>query len=412
MSIARTFFVFLILFSFNVTSVFATPRDVQYHWAGTEINTLLENGIMHGYDDGRFKPSRYITREEACVLFVSLATHQGLLSEKERNIKDAERLPDVINPWSAKEIRYMNRTGIMKADPDGLFYPANNITRETLASLIYNYYEHFNLTIGSDEKEKCPFTDIEDSAARNQIIELYKSGLIKGYDDNTFQPKEYVTRGDMAVLLYKIAALKPVAPDITLPKYKVIAVPYISQVYPVSAPVGCEATSLLMGLHAKGYARSTNLREFLDDMPRHSSNPAKGFVGSPYRADKTKRTRTTILPNVLSAWSSKYGNVADFSGSSPEEIQAELLSGNPVVVYATLWWEKPFYRIYNIEGRNQRMLSNNHVVLACGYDLQRNLYYIADPYNKKDPGKDLKYWINGDTFNRIYNARKHAVVVQ
>jgi uncharacterized protein YvpB len=58
------------------------------------------------------------------------------------------------------------------------------------------------------------------------------------------------------------------------------------------------------------------------------------------------------------------------------------------------------------------MLSNNHVVLACGYDMERNIYYISDPYNLKNPKKDLKYWINGDTFDRIYNERRHAVVVE
>jgi uncharacterized protein YvpB len=206
--------------------------------------------------------------------------------------------------------------------------------------------------------------------------------------------------------------LDPIAPEITLPRYNVIPVPYISQVYPISAPVGCEGTSLLMGLHGKGYALGVGLREFLNDMPRHASNPEKGFVGSPYKADKTKKTRTTILPNPLAAWAAKYGNVHDFSGSSPDELRAELLAGNPVVVYATLWWEKPYYRIYNIVGQYKRMLSNNHAVLACGYDMKKNIYYIADPYNLKDPRKELKYWINGDTFDRIYNERRHAVVVE
>ena len=381
MSKARTFFVFLILFSLNITSVFATPRDVQYHWAGAEINTLLENGIAHGYEDGRFKPDRYITREEVCALFASAASYQGSVIKNEPNT-------------------------------DSPIDPKAGLTREDLASMIYNYYKQFNSSFGSVEGKTCPFTDIADSPSKNQIVELYESGLIKGYADDTFRPEEYVTRGEAAALLCKVMGLATIAPEITLPKYNVIPVPYISQVYPVSAPVGCEATSLLMGLHAKGYALSVGLREFLDDMPKHASNPEKGFVGSPYKADKTKKTRTTILPGALTAWAVKYGNVTDFSGSSAEEIRAELLAGNLVVVYVTLWWEKPYYRIYNIEGHYQQMLSNNHAVLACGYDMDRNIYFIADPYNVKDPRKVLKYWINGDTFDRIYKERRHAVVVQ
>jgi len=409
---ARMILAFLLLFSLNITVVFATPRDVQYHWAGTEINTLLENGLVHCYDDGRFKPDRYVTREEACMLFVSMAVYQGFLSGKELPIESSVKLSDVRNRWSMEDIPFISKAGLMKTGADDPSDPAANLTRESLASLIYHYYEQFHLTMSSDGEKTCPFTDISDSAARDQIVRLYKSGLINGYADNTFRPEDYVTRGEIAALLYKIIGLEPIAPEITLPKYNVIPVSYISQVYPVSAPVGCEATSLLMGLHAKGYALSIGLREFLDDMPRHPSNPEKGFVGSPYIPDKTKRTRTTILPGALSAWAAKYGNVADFSGSSAHEIGAELLAGNPVVVYATLWWEKPYYRIYLIEGHYEQMLSNNHVVLACGYDLENNLFYISDPYNLKDPRKPLKYWVRGDMFERIYNARKHAVVVQ
>lgn len=252
MNRARTFFVFLLLFALNITTVFATPRDVQYHWAGAEINTLLENGILHGYDDGRFKPDRYITAEEAGRLF-------------------------------------------------GAEIAGGLLTREDLVVLVYRYYEQTHSAAGFDKTMTCPFTDISGCAARNSIAALYKNGLIKGYADNTFRPEEYVTRAETAYLLCKAMELEPIAPEITLPKYKVIPVPYISQVYPVSAPVGCEGASLLMGLHAKGCALNIDLREFLNDMPKHASNPAKGFVGSPYKADKTKKTRTTILPGPLTA---------------------------------------------------------------------------------------------------------------
>jgi len=406
-------FVILLLLFFNISYAFATPRDVQYHWAGTEINTLLENGIMHGYEDGRFKPSKYITREEASVLFVSFAKYQGLISEDDLHIDNTIQIPDVKNQWSMKEIQYMYRTGIMTVYSDGLFKPQADMTRESLTSLIYKYDQYFNLpAVKPDESLSCPLIDIADSYAKEQIIELYKAGIISGYADNTFKPENNITRGEIAALLFKLTGLQPIEPTITLPEYNVINVPYISQVYPVSALVGCEGTSLLMGLHAKGYAANIGLKQFLDDMPRHKSNPAKGFVGSPYMPDRTKKTRTTIFPNILASWASKYGNVADFSGSSPEEIQAELLYGNPVVVYATLRWEEPFYRIYDIEGQYQRLLSNNHVVLACGYDRNTNRYYISDPYNIMDTSKEYKYWIDGNTFEKIYNVRKQAVVVQ
>ncbi|MHC1722131.1 MAG: S-layer homology domain-containing protein [Aminipila sp.] len=403
-------FAFTLLLS--TTVAFATPRDVQFHWAGIAINTLIENKILSGYEDGRFKPSKSITREEACVLLTRFALQKGLIQESDLAIDNSIILTDVTNPWSLESVQYMYKNNLMETYTDGTFRPTTLLTRESMANLIYKFYQHFGLLSNTEPVSSCPFTDIENSNAKTAIGALYSQGILHGYEDNTYRPENSVSRAEIATIIFQISDLTAITPIITLPDYKVINVPYISQLYPVSAVVGCEGTSLLMGLKAKGYAQGIGLLEFLNSLPRHPSNPAKGFVGSPFIADLTKKTRTTIYPPVLATYGEHYGNVDDFSGSSIDELQAELLDGNPVVVYATMHWEKPFYRYYNIEGTKQRLLSNNHVILACGYDRNTNMYFISDPYNKEDTRKEYKYWIDGNTFERIYNERKQAVVVQ
>jgi uncharacterized protein YvpB len=343
-------------------------------------------------------------------MLVNLVKKQGLISDEDLENCIPVNIPDG-HLWSSSEVQYMVNTGIMQKYADGAFKPGYYLTRESLAYLMYNYLNHFQI-LKLDQTKDCPFTDISCSYAKTQIIQMFQAGVFNGYPDNRFKPTDNVTRADMATVLLKISGFEPIATEITLPTYNVISVPYISQVSPVYAPVGCEGTSLLMGLHAKGYALNVGLKQFLDDLPKTKSDPAKGFVGSPYVADKTKKTRTTIYPHILTSWASKYGNVADFSGSTPQEIRAELLAGNTVVIYATLWWEKPFYRTYNIEGTNKELLSNNHVVLASGYDQSTNRYLINDPYNVKDTKHKYEYWIDGYTFEKIYNERRHAVVVQ
>lgn len=402
--------IFTLLLSTSVA--FAAPRDIQFHWAGTAINTLIENKVMSGYEDGRFKPSRSITREEACVLLTRFALEQELIQVSDLYVDENIVLADVHNTWSVEAIQYMYRNNLMETYSDGTFHPGTLLTRESMANLIYKFYTHFGLLSEGELVSSYPFTDIENSYAKAAIGYLYNKGILHGYDDNTFKPENSVSRCEIATIIFQISNLEAIAPVITLPNYRVINVPYISQIYPFNAVVGCEGTSLLMGLKAKGYAQNLGLLEFLNNMPKHPSNPAKGFVGSPFVADLTKKTRTTIYPPVLTAYAENYGNVSDFSGSSIDELRAELLDGNPVVVYATMYWGKPFYRYYNIEGSRQRLLSNNHVILACGYDKNTNMYYISDPYNAKDTKKEYKYWIDGNTFERIYNERKQALVVQ
>ena len=193
--------------------------------------------------------------------------------------------------------------------------------------------------------------------------------------------------------------------------YIVIDVPYVSQLYPTRAVVGCEPTALLMALKSKGLTNDVTLKDFLDAMPKTATDPAKGFAGSPY--SPSEKIRTTIYPKPLSEYANTYmpSITRDISGSELEDIKKELLSGNPVVIYATMGWVKPFYKQFYIEGEKQWLLRNNHAVLLTGYDAQNQKFYVADPYNKKSPTKPYFYWISESKLKPIYDERKWAIAI-
>ena len=403
----KTAFLTTFLILLISAGVSAAPRDIERHWTGNAVNTLLSHGVVDPYPDGRFKPDKAITKEEAAAVFANI-------------VKDLENGADVIEGqdvyfwdvpperWTYPAISYLARNNMILPNEDGSFWPEAPISREELAYMIHSY-----MKIKEPWWEPlAEFSDIDSSFAKEAIQTVCTQGVMSGYPDGTFRPGDAVPRGEAMAILYSITGWDVEPVQRTLPVSNTISVPYISQLNPVYAVVGCEGTSLLMGLKGKGYAQDVSLREFLDAMPKHSSNPAKGFVGSPYKADPTKKTRTTIYPAVLAEYASAYGNVSDFSGSSPLEIQAEILAGNPVVIYATMRWEKPFYRWDDIEGQSMRLLSNNHAVLLCGYDSETNYYYVADPYNDKNTSAEYRYWISADIVDPIYRERYHSIVVE
>lgn len=314
---------------------------------------------------------------------------------------------DTQGRWSNTAVTYLCTNGMLTGYTDGAFHPEDAMTRGSFAVMVANspYVQGRTPT-----QAAANFPDLEGSYAKDAAQLLCSLGIMSGYQDGTFRPDAAMTRAEAATVLCNLSGLDIIPANHDLPTSRVIDVPYISQVYPVSAPVGCEPTSLLMGLKGMGYAQDVDLRTFLDNLPHHSSNPAKGFVGSPYTPSQT--LRTTIYPNKLAEYGQQYGNVVDISGSSPAELQAEILAGHPVVAYVTLYWKKPYYRNFNIEGETQSLLRNNHAVLVCGYDTLTNYYYIADPYNINAPGRDYFYWIDGDTFDSLYVVRRHAVAVQ
>lgn len=191
--------------------------------------------------------------------------------------------------------------------------------------------------------------------------------------------------------------------------YKVLNVPYHSQLTPVYAPVGCEATALLMGLQYKGIAKDVTYRQFLDAMPKHPSNPEKGFAGSPYILNNS--IRTTIYPQALTDYANTYaaGRTVNFSGSTVDDIKKEILAGNPVVVYLTVKRAAPIYANYIIEGTTQSLLKNNHAVLVTGYDSEANKLRITDPWSWS--GRN-EYWLDIPTFAYSYNIRNHSISIR
>lgn len=191
--------------------------------------------------------------------------------------------------------------------------------------------------------------------------------------------------------------------------YKILDVPYHSQLAPVYAPVGCEPTALLMGLQYKGLATNVSYRQFLDAMPKHPSNPEKGFAGSPYTLDNN--IRTTIYPQALTDYGNTYaaGRVVNFSGSSVDDIKKEIIAGNPVVVYLTVKRQAPIYANYSIEGTTQSLIKNNHAVLVTGYDSEANKLRITDPWSWS--GRN-EYWLDIPSFAYSYNLRNHSIVIR
>ena len=176
-------------------------------------------------------------------------------------------------------------------------------------------------------------------------------------------------------------------------------VPFYDQ-YKAGAPYGCEAASLLQGLHYKGKAKSYNLQSFLRVMPIDpSNNPNKGFAGSPYKA--MYGIYQSIYPKPLAAWGKKYGNVADISGATPATLKNELANGNPIVVYVTSGFKNPIYNQYFFGVG----IDNAHVMTLDGYDERAGKYHVSDPVSGK-------YWVNKGSFEKIYNVKRYAVAIR
>ncbi len=351
----------------------ANFRDVPAdHWAAAQIGAAAALGWINGYADGTFRPDGSLTRAEACAVINRMTGRSGD-SALATKLLALGLFPDM-----------------------GPGHWAGPLVAEAAVA-------HNHNTSGSVESWSG--------------VDLASLRFTPGFHDVGAE-LFYVDRNGKLALNCQLGAYTAAANGAlsrTAAGYQLPYVPYHSQIDEIYAWVGCEAVSTLGGLQAKGFAGDVALRSFLDNLPRSKSDPEKGFVGSPYVPDTSKRTRTTIYPAKLAEYSNSYtGGVnpcADFRGASITDLQRELLAGNCVVGYMTLWWAKPYYRNYNIEGTTQSLVSNNHAVLVCGYDPEKG-YFISDPYNYYNRGQVHQYWEDAATFESIWNERKVGMVIR
>ncbi|MDY5626724.1 MAG: S-layer homology domain-containing protein [Clostridia bacterium] len=162
------------------------------HWAYETIEGLKSKGVVSGDEKGCFNPDSKITREEFAKMLVSAF---GLYDE---NAECA--FNDVLNHWSYKYVASLYKEGITKGIDENNFGCGANITREDMATLCAKAAKLKSST------ENVSFTDaasISDYALAS-VTALCESGAVKGFEDNTFRPKNNATRAQAAAVIYSL----------------------------------------------------------------------------------------------------------------------------------------------------------------------------------------------------------------
>lgn len=156
---------------------------------------------ISGYPDGSVKPDGKMTREEMTSVLYRITNHEY----EKPFIATGEVFPDVnIDRWSALSVEYMAEKEIVSGYPDGEFKPQNNLTRAEFAALICRFAKF------EKEDYENPFTDLDDTHwAYENILTLVKSGIIEGYEDNTFKPENEITRAEVMTVINKLLGRTP-----------------------------------------------------------------------------------------------------------------------------------------------------------------------------------------------------------
>ena len=176
-----------------VPAAFAAS-DLDGHWSKKFIEYLDREGVINpSATTGKYEPNRDMTRAEF-MRYINRAFH--FTEKAEISYADVAS-----NAWYYETVQiaakygYINGTGNNRMDPQG------KVTREQAAVVIGRL---FKADPGDISASELPFADKDQISkwAAGYIKAAADKGFLAGYSDGTFRPKQVVTRGEVAKILY------------------------------------------------------------------------------------------------------------------------------------------------------------------------------------------------------------------
>lgn len=160
-------------------------------WMEPYLEKLVSWGVMRGDSTGDLHPDRTLTRGEFVVLVNRAFGYDDTsASVPFRDVKASD--------WYYDDINIGYTTGYFNGTSKTTASPKNSVTREQAAVLLAR-----NLALDDDPGASLDFTDSNSLSnySRGLIRSSVVEGILSGYSDGSFRPRQSITRGQMAVLL-------------------------------------------------------------------------------------------------------------------------------------------------------------------------------------------------------------------
>lgn len=173
-------------------------NDIENHWAYDNILSAVNMGLFTGVSDTEFAPNKTATR----AMFVTVLGRLAGVSTD--NTGDNKFIDVKNNDYFYPYVMWAVENGVVSGLSDSKFGSSNNITREQMAVMLYNFaksqsIELSNIYSGSNFKDAGKIS----SWAVESVNALVKAGILNGRDNGNFDPKGTATRAEIATMFVK-----------------------------------------------------------------------------------------------------------------------------------------------------------------------------------------------------------------
>lgn len=162
--------------------------DINSHWANNYITALSNRNVLHGYEDGTFKPDNNMTRAE---FYATINKLMGNTKNYKVTFEDVSK-----GAWYYDDVAKGIKAGFI-TPTTGRLNPNQNITRKEVVEIIgiiYNLPENESALNFSDSRGLS-------KTQRGYAGTLVRDGVISGMPDGTFRPDNDITRAEVSKII-------------------------------------------------------------------------------------------------------------------------------------------------------------------------------------------------------------------
>ncbi|MGM9927457.1 MAG: S-layer homology domain-containing protein [Bacillus sp. (in: firmicutes)] len=164
------------------------------HYAYSAVQTLTNQNIISGYNDGTFRPDQSVTRGQAAAIINRVL---------KRTSQQTNSFTDVSSSHTfAKDIEAIKELGIINGFPDGTFRPNDTMTRAQMAVIVKNAFSLNKDKITSSAANDV-YQDISSSYwAYEAIITMNIIDSTSVFKTSHYRPTDKATRADFSAAVY------------------------------------------------------------------------------------------------------------------------------------------------------------------------------------------------------------------
>ncbi|MDR1136461.1 MAG: S-layer homology domain-containing protein [Clostridiales Family XIII bacterium] len=164
-------------------------------WYYSAIAFVLEHGITNGVTDTLYGPLRNVTRAQFITM---LCRAYNIEARTGDNFRDAD------NTWYTGYLAAAKQLGISNGIGDNYFAPENEITREEMVGLLYNYAKSTGAAAGAGAALTYSDSLSVSAWAVEAVMFATSQNWVSGKVGNIFDPQGRATRGELAQIFSNI----------------------------------------------------------------------------------------------------------------------------------------------------------------------------------------------------------------